>query len=277
MNLDKIRGQAKHAAWYDDPDDPPNFNPFRKIRTDLPARRNPLRNAENGDSDLTRSITDQEHQHADVLSRKTEMGGAAGAQQRHGTAPISDRSRAKPIREEASAPFEVIRAISPEAEEPSAENDSPLPLEETKDSTSDDTMTAEDTTTSEKPRQRKGLKGMFHREKKVAESDKAEEDESMKPHYTFGNQIRATLFNSWINILLIAGKLRSTFLLTSKSLMNLVPVGIIVNYLHITPVAIFVINFIAIIPLAALLSYATEEIALRTGEVIGGLLNASFG
>jgi Ca2+:H+ antiporter len=54
-------------------------------------------------------------------------------------------------------------------------------------------------------------------------------------------------------------------------------VGIIVNYLHITPVAIFVINFIAIIPLAALLSYATEEIALRTGEVIGGLLNASFG
>lgn len=59
--------------------------------------------------------------------------------------------------------------------------------------------------------------------------------------------------------------------------MDLVPVGIIVNYLHITPVAIFVINFIAIIPLAALLSYATEEIAIRTGEVMGGLLNASFG
>lgn len=26
-----------------------------------------------------------------------------------------------------------------------------------------------------------------------------------------------------------------------------------------------------------MLSYATEELAIRTGEVIGGLLNASFG
>ena len=50
-----------------------------------------------------------------------------------------------------------------------------------------------------------------------------------------------------------------------------------VNYAHITPVGIFVINFIAIIPLAALLSYATEEIALRVGETLGGLLNATFG
>lgn len=40
---------------------------------------------------------------------------------------------------------------------------------------------------------------------------------------------------------------------------------------------VFVVNFIAIIPLAGMLSYATEEIALRTGEVMGGLLNASFG
>ena len=36
-------------------------------------------------------------------------------------------------------------------------------------------------------------------------------------------------------------------------------------------------KIIAIIPLAAMLSYATEEIAYRTGETIGGLLNASFG
>jgi len=38
-----------------------------------------------------------------------------------------------------------------------------------------------------------------------------------------------------------------------------------------------VVNFIAIIPLAALLSYATEEIALRIGETLGGLMNATFG
>lgn len=37
------------------------------------------------------------------------------------------------------------------------------------------------------------------------------------------------------------------------------------------------INFLAIIPLAAILSFATEELALYIGEVLGGLLNASFG
>lgn len=45
----------------------------------------------------------------------------------------------------------------------------------------------------------------------------------------------------------------------------------------VSPVVVFVINFLAIIPLAGILSYATEEIALRVGETLGGLLNASFG
>ena len=79
-------------------------------------------------------------------------------------------------------------------------------------------------------------------------------------NFTAGSQLRATLFNSWINLLLI-----------------FVPVGIAVNFTNIPKVGVFVINFIAIIPLAAMLSYATEEIALRTGETIGGLLNATFG
>lgn len=78
--------------------------------------------------------------------------------------------------------------------------------------------------------------------------------------FTAASQLRATLFNSWINVLLI-----------------FVPIGIAVNFTNIPRVGVFVINFIAIIPLAAMLSYATEEIALRTGETIGGLLNATFG
>jgi len=45
----------------------------------------------------------------------------------------------------------------------------------------------------------------------------------------------------------------------------------------VDPKIAFVINFLAIIPLAGILSYATEEIALRVGETLGGLLNASFG
>jgi Ca2+:H+ antiporter len=40
---------------------------------------------------------------------------------------------------------------------------------------------------------------------------------------------------------------------------------------------VFSLNFVAIIPLAAVLSFATEEIASRLGETLGGLVNATFG
>ncbi|RCI14132.1 hypothetical protein L249_8058 [Ophiocordyceps polyrhachis-furcata BCC 54312] len=82
-----------------------------------------------------------------------------------------------------------------------------------------------------------------------------------KTPFTLSNQLQRTFLNSWINVLLFAA-----------------PVGIAINYVPSIPrVAVFVVNFIAIIPLAALLSFATEEIALRTGETLGGLLNATFG
>lgn len=42
-------------------------------------------------------------------------------------------------------------------------------------------------------------------------------------------------------------------------------------------IAVFVTAFLAIVPLAQLLSYGTEEIALRVGQTLGGLINASLG
>src|SRR5512145_1168737 len=41
--------------------------------------------------------------------------------------------------------------------------------------------------------------------------------------------------------------------------------------------ALFVLAVLAIIPLAALLSHATESVAAKTGDAIGGLLNATLG
>src|SRR5688500_11319755 len=46
---------------------------------------------------------------------------------------------------------------------------------------------------------------------------------------------------------------------------------------HASPVAIFITSALAIIPLAGLMGRATEQIAERVGEGIGGLLNATFG
>ena len=39
----------------------------------------------------------------------------------------------------------------------------------------------------------------------------------------------------------------------------------------------FIFNFVAIIPLAWLLGFVTEELALHKSETVGGLLNATFG
>src|SRR5690242_7897943 len=40
---------------------------------------------------------------------------------------------------------------------------------------------------------------------------------------------------------------------------------------------LFVLSVLAIVPLAALLSHATESVAERTGDAVGGLLNATLG
>ncbi|KAL9095553.1 MAG: hypothetical protein Q9165_001985 [Trypethelium subeluteriae] len=60
-------------------------------------------------------------------------------------------------------------------------------------------------------------------------------------------------------------------------LLIFVPAGIITGALGINPTAVFILNFLAIIPLASLLSFATEELAAKLGQTIGGLLNATFG
>ena len=40
---------------------------------------------------------------------------------------------------------------------------------------------------------------------------------------------------------------------------------------------LFVLSVLAIVPLAGLLSHATESVAARTGDAVGGLLNATLG
>lgn len=61
-------------------------------------------------------------------------------------------------------------------------------------------------------------------------------------------------------------------------LLLFVPIGILSEKLNLGPVAIFTTNFFAIIPLASLLAYATEELGESIhNDSIAGLLNATFG
>lgn len=69
-----------------------------------------------------------------------------------------------------------------------------------------------------------------------------------------------TLKYSWLNVILV-----------------LLPVSWAMHFTHQSDTLVFVFSFLSIIPLAALLGFATEELANYTGPTIGGLFNATFG
>ena len=102
--------------------------------------------------------------------------------------------------------------------------------------------------------------GRQDRADKKAEKKKNQPDTS---HLTVIQQVKNVFF-SWINLMLV-----------------FVPVGIVLGNISIGgssgPIIVFVMNFLAIIPLAGILAFSTEELAKFIGEVLGGLLNASFG
>lgn len=76
----------------------------------------------------------------------------------------------------------------------------------------------------------------------------------------FYNHTKDAICHSWVNVLLI-----------------FVPVGIAVEAAGLNPAVIFAMNAVAIIPLAGLLSHATESVASRLGDTMGALINVSFG
>jgi len=62
-----------------------------------------------------------------------------------------------------------------------------------------------------------------------------------------------------------------------KVLLIFVPLSLFAEYVHSSPIAIFILASLAIIPLAKYIGESTEEISARTGPALGGLLNATFG
>ena len=80
-------------------------------------------------------------------------------------------------------------------------------------------------------------------------------------------------FEGWSGMLdaLSPTKVKLNFLLFA------IPVTLYSAYVSHNAVVTFIASMIAIMPLAFIMGKATEEIALRTSESIGGLLNATFG
>src|SRR6058998_344822 len=57
----------------------------------------------------------------------------------------------------------------------------------------------------------------------------------------------------------------------------LIPAAVIVDLANAPAVAVFFVSAAALIPPAAMMGRATEELAERSGNVVGGLLNVTFG
>jgi Ca2+:H+ antiporter len=81
------------------------------------------------------------------------------------------------------------------------------------------------------------------------------------------------------NLMVRFARTSKMILLHSKInlLLVFVPVGIAMSQVHTTPGIVFAMNAIAIIPLAGLLSHATESVARKFGDATGALLNVTFG
>ncbi|HMV50194.1 MAG TPA: calcium/proton exchanger [Blastocatellia bacterium] len=70
-------------------------------------------------------------------------------------------------------------------------------------------------------------------------------------------------------------------LFAPENLLNLLlvfaPIALVLELTHANPIAVFLTSAIAIIPLAGWMGRATEHLAEKLGQGVGGLLNATFG
>lgn len=60
-------------------------------------------------------------------------------------------------------------------------------------------------------------------------------------------------------------------------LLAFIPITILAHFMHVSPLVVFFLSAIAIVPLARYIGEATEVLSEYTGPALGGLLNATFG
>lgn len=185
-----------------------------------------------------------------------------GGTKKAGTFPAGPPGNMPPRAQEASEPMKTFNEKDEHGLGSNSSGSARLPSEAQPDGTVDRSVGSD-----AGPRKRKMRKFIPFMGKKDEEDEqdlqRADTSESRKKKHhklTVLSQFKA-VFGSWINLMLV-----------------FVPVGIALHEVEsVSRILVFVINFLAIIPLAAMLSFATEELALYVGETLGGLLNASFG
>jgi Ca2+:H+ antiporter len=263
---DAVRRKAHHAASYTGNAGEINYNPFARTRS-----RGSQADIEHGMGERS-VLGDRTASEANVPTIAEERRLRTAEKEREEFPAPHHAGTAPPISPTSARGFEASNNLTGEK----SEDSTPITNGGTKKASADlSDETAVPHGSGAGVTKRSKFKNMFHKKNDAQPEEHNElgrvdseavslEERKRRAHkrkIPVGHQIHAVLLSSWINLLLI-----------------FVPVGFAVYYSKkVGPVPVFIINFVAIIPLAAMLSYATEELAIRVGETLGGLLNATFG
>ncbi|PIG79502.1 sodium/calcium transporter [Aspergillus arachidicola] len=202
--MHKYRRQARNLAWYDQDGEPSTHNPFKKFRRQRPRRTDSIQL----ESKLTPIRTAGDVPLDEERRRRRDMtDGLVGPEHSDTFPPESSGT-------DQVNPYRAGR-------EPSIHSNEPINIP---------AQTRLDEDQMGGPRKRRTFASGFGDKYLDGDMDSnSAKDVKEKPKFTAMGQLKATLFNSWVNVLLLAA-----------------PAGIALNYVDVDPVAVFVVNFIAI-------------------------------
>lgn len=179
---DIYRRQARNLAWYDEEGEASSHNPFKKFRRQRHPHRTNSMQLESG-LHHTRSLGDL----SEDRRRRHDMNDGLTGPEYSGSFPPESAGS------DLGTPH-----INRSPPEPSVESHDPINV----------SRGIEESSESGLPRQRKGgFLGKFSHGDDSSEEDKKSLSEAQK--FTFASQLRATVLNSWINVLLIAAPVGS--------------------------------------------------------------------
>ncbi|KAI9888276.1 MAG: hypothetical protein M1814_000779 [Vezdaea aestivalis] len=246
--MHKLKRAARNHAWYADKGET-TYNPFGRVWSGPGSRNGPY---------------DEEADAASMVSDSAVL--SPGDRDRYDTLqahPPHAKSFPRASKDETRS--NDISPVSPTLKrELGNSTDSELPVKHPEREPT--FIESANEAAQEKRGVRQRMMARLGRGKKGQSSEGVEHVESTlstkreKQTFTILGQLRAIFLSSWVNLMLV-----------------FIPVAFVVHFTHASATLIFVMSFLAIIPLAALLSFATEEVALYVGETLGGLLNATFG
>jgi len=182
--LDIYRRQARNLAWYDEEGEASSHNPFKKFRHQRRLRRSNSVQLESGPS--RRSLGDLSEDHR----RRQDMNSGLGGPEYSGSFPA-----------EFAGSEQGTPSTHHSLPEPSMASQDPINVSRGLDA---------ETGESGLPRQRKGgFLGKFRHHDDGLDEDKKSLSEPQQ--FTLASQLRATILNSWINVLLIAAPVGSMY------------------------------------------------------------------